>query len=127
MFEKEAEFYAREKYSPKTDSFVVAVADDAFKDGANFGYNKAKEDADKMKGQFLELCNLKNMRIKELEKEKTELKERHKNVCENLTDTHRNIREQLTKAKELLRDIYDIDCEGWDIRCRIDEFLKEVE
>ena len=43
MFEQEAEFYAREKYSPKTDSFIVAVADDAFKDGANFGYNKANE------------------------------------------------------------------------------------
>ena len=42
MFEKEAEFYAREKYSPKTDSFIIAVADDAFKDGAEFGYNKAK-------------------------------------------------------------------------------------
>lgn len=43
MFEKEAEFYAREKYSPKTDSFIIAVADDAFKDGAEFGYNKANE------------------------------------------------------------------------------------
>lgn len=43
MFENEAEFYAREKYSPKTDSFIVAVADDAFKDGAEFGYNKANE------------------------------------------------------------------------------------
>lgn len=32
------------------------------------GYNKAKEDADKMKSQFLELCNLKDMRIAELEK-----------------------------------------------------------
>ena len=32
------------------------------------GYNKAKKDADKMKSQFLELCNLKDMRIAELEK-----------------------------------------------------------
>lgn len=40
MFEKEAEEYAREKYSPKTDSFIVAVADDAFYDGANFGFQK---------------------------------------------------------------------------------------
>ena len=40
----------------------------AFKDGAEFGYNKAKEDADKMKSRFLELCNLKDMRIAELEK-----------------------------------------------------------
>ena len=44
MFEKEAEFYAREKYSPKTDIFIIAVADDAFKDGAEFGYNKAKKE-----------------------------------------------------------------------------------
>ena len=52
MFEKEAEFYAREKYSPKTDSFIIAVADDAFKDGAEFGYNKAKEEIRK---ELLEL------------------------------------------------------------------------
>lgn len=43
MFEKYAEEYAKEKYSPKTDIFIVAVADDAFKDGAEFGYNKANE------------------------------------------------------------------------------------
>lgn len=41
---------------------------DGFEDGAEFGYKKAKDDADKMKSQFLELCNLKDMRIKELEK-----------------------------------------------------------
>ena len=40
----------------------------AFQKGAEFGYNKAKEDADKMKSRFLELCNLKDMRIAELEK-----------------------------------------------------------
>ena len=38
------------------------------KAGAEFGYNKAKEDADKMKSRFLELCNLKDMRIEKLEK-----------------------------------------------------------
>ena len=43
MFEKYAEEYAKEKYSPKTDIFIVAVADDAFKDGAEFGYNKCFE------------------------------------------------------------------------------------
>ena len=43
MFEKDAEYYAREKYSPNTDPFIIAVADDAFKDGAEFGYNKANE------------------------------------------------------------------------------------
>ena len=43
MFEKEAEYYAKEKYSPNTDPFIIAVADDAFKDGATFGYNKANE------------------------------------------------------------------------------------
>jgi hypothetical protein len=39
-----------------------------FQKGAEFGYNKAKEDADKMKSRFLELCNLKDIRIAELEK-----------------------------------------------------------
>lgn len=43
MFEKVAEFYAREKYSPGTDSFIVAAAEDAFEDGANFGYKWANE------------------------------------------------------------------------------------
>lgn len=43
MFEKEAEYYAKEKYSPNTDPFIIAVADDAFRDGAEFGYNKANE------------------------------------------------------------------------------------
>lgn len=42
MFEKEAEYYAKEKYSPNTDPFIIAVADDAFRDGAEFGY-KYKE------------------------------------------------------------------------------------
>lgn len=44
MFEKEAEFYAREKYSLKTDGFIVAAAEDAFKDGAEFGYKKCQEE-----------------------------------------------------------------------------------
>lgn len=43
MFEKVAEYYAKEKYSPSTDPFIIAVADDAFKDGVEFGYNKANE------------------------------------------------------------------------------------
>ena len=42
-------------------------------------------------------------KIEQLEKENAELKEQHKNVCENLTNTHRNIREQLTKAKEIIK------------------------
>ena len=40
----------------------------AFQKGAEYGYNKAKEDVDKMKSKFLELCSLKDMRIAELEK-----------------------------------------------------------
>ena len=68
MFEKEAEdsFNCKKVlYKWETDkrSYI-----DGFKDGAEFGYNKAKEDADKMKSQFLELCNLKDMRIADLEK-----------------------------------------------------------
>ena len=65
MFEKEAEYYAKEKYSPNTDPFIIAVADDAFKDGAEFGYNKANErhspeehiDKDKVVLGIIKHCN----------------------------------------------------------------------
>ena len=50
MFEKEAEEYRKEKIEERKDKFVfelpeVYVADikQAFKDGAEFGYNKANE------------------------------------------------------------------------------------
>ena len=52
MFEKVAEFYAREKYSPGTDSFIVAAAEDAFEDGANFGYKWANEWHHPSKGEY---------------------------------------------------------------------------
>lgn len=65
MFEKEAEEYVKHWIVDEDDN---ALMQEAYKDGAEFGYNKAKEDADKMKSQFLELCNLKDMRIDELEK-----------------------------------------------------------
>lgn len=73
MFEKEAEDKAFEKYplSDRCDRIDLErnlKYEEGFEDGAEFGYNKAKEDADKMKSQFLELCNLKDMRIDELEK-----------------------------------------------------------
>ena len=61
MFEEEAKEYRRVHG-------VTGGCDTVFKEGAEFGYNKAKEDADKMKSRFLELCNLKDMRIAELEK-----------------------------------------------------------
>lgn len=63
MFEKEAEEWIKNNLHSTEEDYIKA-----FKDGAEFGYNKAKEDADKMKSQFLELCNLKDMRIAELEK-----------------------------------------------------------
>lgn len=67
MFETEAEEYADKVYENRTEMDHYGIAD-AFQKGAEFGYNKAKKDADKMKSQFLELCNLKDMRIAELEK-----------------------------------------------------------
>ena len=71
MFEKEAEEYTGKVHRYK-DNLKELIQDedvfDAFQDGAEFGYNKAKKDADKMKSRFLELCNLKDMRIAELEK-----------------------------------------------------------
>ena len=73
MFEKEAEEYALENYETCLYDDLPYASDSrareqSFRDGAEFGYNKAKEDADKMKSRFLELCNLKDMRIEELEK-----------------------------------------------------------
>lgn len=75
MFENESKEYAHTKHCKKCstehcEKKCILVKDDyeTFKDGAEFGYNKAKEDADKMKSRFLELCNLKDMRIAELEK-----------------------------------------------------------
>ena len=71
MFEKDAEEYAQkhtfyDEYRER-DRYDKPITE-IFKDGAEFGYNKANEDSDKMKSQFLELCNLKDMRIAELEK-----------------------------------------------------------
>lgn len=71
MFEKDAEEWfekLKQAKVPYTNENVNKYLHKAFKDGAEFGYNKAKKDADKMKSQFLELCNLKDMRIAELEK-----------------------------------------------------------
>ena len=84
MFEKEAEEYLKKdgtkaeqilslmqgkiKVKIKQIPFILAAFQQTYQDGAELGYNKAKEDADKMKSQFLELCNLKDMRIAELEK-----------------------------------------------------------
>lgn len=63
MFEKEAEEWVENNLHSTEEDYIKA-----YKDGAEFGYNKAKEDADIMKSRFLELCNLKDMRIEELEK-----------------------------------------------------------
>lgn len=80
MFEKDAEEYAEKKICQEYNDDCMGFdkckeyceryhnTQKYWKDGAEFGYNKAKEDADKMKSQFLELCNLKDMRIAELEK-----------------------------------------------------------
>lgn len=67
MFEKEAEDN-KPPYAYCALDTKCELWKDGFQKGAEFGYNKAKEDADKMKSQFLELCNLKDMRIAELEK-----------------------------------------------------------
>ena len=64
MFEKEAE----ELFKKKPLGYEMKPEIEIYKDGFKDGYNKAKEEADKMKSRFLELCNLKDMRIKELEK-----------------------------------------------------------
>jgi len=78
MFEKEAEEWVidnvckdcsrYEKCKSKEHCTCKECTKEKWQKGAEFGYNKAKENADKMKSQFLELCNLKDMRIAELEK-----------------------------------------------------------
>lgn len=67
MFKKEAEDN-KPPYAFCTLDTKCELWKDGFQKGAEFGYNKAKEDADKMKSRFLELCNLKDMRIAKLEK-----------------------------------------------------------
>ena len=70
MFKKEVEDIMRQN-GCRTHSGNFIQADkvcELIQKGAEFGYNKAKKDADKMKNRFLELCNLKDMRIEELEK-----------------------------------------------------------
>ena len=75
MFEKEAEEYSNNLLkdvncnigNPRARQINSIDVENAFQYGAEFGYNKAKEDADKMKSRFLELCNLKDMRIAQLE------------------------------------------------------------
>ena len=95
MFEKEAEEYADkqigcwDRYSEWKD------VEQAFQDGAEFGYNKAKEDADKMKSQFLELCNLKDMRIEELEK---------------ANEWHYPSKDELPKCDEETQLIFYVNC-----------------
>lgn len=98
MFEKEAEEYSNNWKINKNNDLnfaelveLRAVIYKANKDGAEFGYNKAKKDADKMKSQFLELCNLKDMRIAELEK---------------ANEWH----------KQEVDDIYDLISKDWSIR-----------
>ena len=73
MFEKEAKEYEEKAEFIEVDDYGKKVygsidIETAYQKGAIDGYNKAKEDADKMKNRFLELCNLKDMRIAELEK-----------------------------------------------------------
>ena len=73
MFEKESKEYAIGLTYPNFQdnqiaNIVLRGVEGGFQKGAEFGYNKAKEDADKMKSRFLELCNLKDMKIAELEK-----------------------------------------------------------
>lgn len=73
MFEKESKEYENNAEYVDIDDYGHKIYDSidielAYQKGAEFGYNKAKEDADKMKSQFLELCNLKDMRIADLEK-----------------------------------------------------------
>ena len=76
MFEKDEDYRKARKESKDKITKVISVwcareetiHDVGFQQGAEFGYNKAKEDADKMKSRFLELCHLKDMRIEKLEK-----------------------------------------------------------
>jgi len=66
MFEKEAE-ENKPPYAYCSLNTNCELWKDGFQKGAELSYNKAKKDADKMKSRFLELCNLKDMRIAELE------------------------------------------------------------
>ena len=109
MFEKEAEEYLKKdgtkaeqildmlnKISPlkitlKQLPFILAMIQQTFKDGAEFGYNKAKE---------------------ELEEENAELKEQCSiladcNTCHSsCKNENAEMKKQLTKAKEIIKKLY---------------------
>lgn len=92
--------------------------------------NQYKTEKEKWYSEYTAMYDDFQKQIEELEKENVKLKEQHRvNLIQmQATLNRKSIQNtKLIKAKELLRDIYDIDCEGWNIRCRIDEFLKEVE
>ena len=98
MFEKEAEEYVNTHVAPP---FSISEQDlyDCFQRAVTFGYNKAKEDADEMKSRFLELCNLKDMRIKELEK----ANEYAKTIVQDLLDNSDEYARQ--RAMDFLEEV----------------------
>ena len=123
MFEEAATKYSNDWRILKSSKLnfaelveLRAVIYKANKEGAEFGYNKAKEDADKMKSQFLELCNLKDMRIKELEKV-NEWHDLRKNP-NDLPDTDRNVYVKRQSENECQIDNYYKDDKGWGIMFR---------
>lgn len=86
----------------------------------------------KVKSDYKELCNLKDMRIAELEKENAELKKR----VDNLYNSDCWAKDQLVKAKEIIKDLMSFSVQLCDCRHTVDfektreqavQFIKEIE
>ena len=137
MFEKEAEYYAKEKYSPNTDPFIIAVADDAFKDGAQFGYNKASE-WHLVKDGLHEMQKENNrlaQHILELQKDKGRLTDENKDlqhrldVAQSFLDRDKEYQEmnrQLEQAKEIIKRYVDFPTsndELWELHEKAEQFI----
>ena len=144
MFEKEAEEYVdtESKYLIEdNEGNIINIAKkvkQAFKDGAEFGYNKAAEkisvllsckDCPENKDglicqkEYENKCLAQKIQfIKELQQENAELKEEVETsyeVYNNNLDYSYHIEEQLTEAKKIIEELYNI------IPASMSEYAKE--
>lgn len=138
MFEKEAEEYAEKKICQE---FVYGGCMEFYKcreyceryhntqkywkDGAEFGYNKANEEIEKLKEK-----------LKDTEKARDYWKGssfdwRHKCKSRKPFKVAKKAQKQLTKAKEIMQKLCDIVCGrsgyDWELLEQVEYFISEVE
>ena len=114
MFEKEAEEYAIENWEHYEEGQNDSKAlKQAYLAGAEFGYNKAKDENAELKEQCSILADC--------------------NTCHSsCKNENAEMKEQLTKAKELIKEMLSIlpkeNIEGvYEITEKAEEFIREAE